>query len=214
MEEKLNPIDPKQQDELEKELESQTSKILEDEDVEGVVTAPEKTKVVIDPTDKEGKVKDFKDLPPFEIIKMEAEENSIPIRDPKPSCKRCYGRGYVGIEIDPKTGEKGMPHACTCIFPPRSKEQEDFMKDHPEFGIRKNRKARRRMKQMMNRKSYKKALIKEFNKRLKKMEEEEANKPTSGTPESTSLTGTPERAGTPAPKRAPTGESVSNIDET
>lgn len=39
------------------------------------------------------------------------DEYQVPIKDkPKPSCKRCFGRGYTGIHTNPK-----YYAICKCI---------------------------------------------------------------------------------------------------
>lgn len=52
------------------------------------------------------------ELNPLEKIKFAAERFGIALNDPDPSCKKCYGRGYTGI--DTKTQ---IPVACKCITP-------------------------------------------------------------------------------------------------
>lgn len=49
---------------------------------------------------------------PLEIIKAAAEGIGLILNDPKPSCKHCHGRGYIGLRAG--TGE---PIPCNCIFP-------------------------------------------------------------------------------------------------
>lgn len=49
---------------------------------------------------------------PLEIIKAAAEGIGLILNDPKPNCKHCHGRGYVGLRSG--TGE---PVPCNCIFP-------------------------------------------------------------------------------------------------
>lgn len=52
------------------------------------------------------------ELNPLEKIKFAAERFGITLNDPNKSCKKCYGRGYVGT--DSKTQ---IPIACGCITP-------------------------------------------------------------------------------------------------
>ena len=52
------------------------------------------------------------ELNPLEKIKFAAERFGITLNDPNKSCKKCYGRGYIGI--DSKTQ---IPIACACITP-------------------------------------------------------------------------------------------------
>lgn len=59
-------------------------------------------------------VLDQKDLniTPFDVIKKLAEKIGQDVKDPEPSCKRCYGRGYVGRDSETKA-----PIPCKCVFP-------------------------------------------------------------------------------------------------
>lgn len=57
---------------------------------------------------------------PMTIIKAAAEGMGIILNDPKPNCKKCHGRGYLGRHHD--TGE---PVPCTCIFPKYDRELGD-----------------------------------------------------------------------------------------
>lgn len=60
---------------------------------------------------------DLRSMNPWQIIKESAMAMGILINNPKPNCKKCHGRGYIGRHAD--TGE---PIACTCIFPPEDRE--------------------------------------------------------------------------------------------
>ena len=69
---------------------------------------------------------------PMLIMKLAAEGMGFELKDPKPNCKKCHGRGYLGRKAD--TGE---PIPCTCIFP-----KDKPMSYVPVMGAR-NRKERR-----------------------------------------------------------------------
>lgn len=81
------------------------------------------------------------ELNPLEKIKFAAERFGIALNDPDPSCKKCYGRGYTGI--DTKTQ---IPVACKCITPKVMREAA------ANASIPTNRKARRIIERM-NKKS-------------------------------------------------------------
>lgn len=49
---------------------------------------------------------------PFDVIKKHAEVLGQEINDPKPNCKDCYGRGYIG-----RDGATKAPIPCRCIYP-------------------------------------------------------------------------------------------------
>lgn len=76
------------------------------------------------------------ELSPLEKIKFAAERFGIPLNDPNKSCKKCYGRGYLGV--DSKTS---IPIACGCITPKALKSASNNF-------IPTNRKARRVMERM------------------------------------------------------------------
>ena len=54
---------------------------------------------------------DIRSMDPWQVIKQAAEAAGIKIKNPKPNCKHCNGRGYVGRYAD-----SGEPIACKCIF--------------------------------------------------------------------------------------------------
>ena len=59
----------------------------------------------------------LKSADPMWIMKAAAEGMGIILNDPKPNCKKCHGRGYLGRKAD--TGE---PIPCTCIFTKDTRE--------------------------------------------------------------------------------------------
>jgi hypothetical protein len=77
------------------------------------------------------------ELNPLEKIKFAAERFGITLNNPDKSCKKCFGRGYVGI--DSKTQ---IPISCKCIIPKamRAASNNQF--------IPTNRKAKRVMDKM------------------------------------------------------------------
>lgn len=77
------------------------------------------------------------ELNPLEKIKFAAERFGIALNDPQPSCKKCYGRGYTGI--DTKTL---IPVACKCITPKAMREAS------ANASIPTNRSARRILERM------------------------------------------------------------------
>lgn len=56
-------------------------------------------------------------LTPFEKIKFAAEKFGMKLNDPKTSCKRCFGRGYIGIDSNTR-----IPVHCPCIIPNQMKQ--------------------------------------------------------------------------------------------
>ena len=95
-------------------------------------------------------VKKKTDLNPWEKIKIASERHGVEIRKPRSSCKKCYGRGYIGVDVNTE-----MPVPCDCIFTKANKEKnkENVMVD--------NYKNRRRLKLLRKKSSYKKQAIKD-----------------------------------------------------
>jgi len=96
--------------------------------------------------DEQGNVIDKSDVTPLDVIKLTAQEANITIKDPAPSCKRCYGRGYTGIE-----SKSRQPRPCSCIYPPRcpNDEANENIYDAMHINASPNREQRRRMKKNM-----------------------------------------------------------------
>lgn len=63
------------------------------------------------------------------------------VNDPDPKCKKCYGRGYTGINPD-----GNIPHVCDCMY-------KEFYKENPHWKNQTmpswNRKDKRRHDKMM-----------------------------------------------------------------
>lgn len=88
-------------------------------------------------TTDEALSKDIKTMDPFVVIVQAARAMGIEIQNPKPNCKKCHGRGYIGRHAD-----SGEPVACTCIFP-----KQDFDREIGEIQRKPlNRAERRAMK--------------------------------------------------------------------
>ncbi|MFW6219547.1 MAG: hypothetical protein ACOC33_01635 [bacterium] len=102
-----------------------------------------------------GEVINTKDITPFDVIKNVAQQAGIKIREPKKSCKDCYGRGYIGRDTFTK-----QPIPCTCInipMTPREKESQNFTMQQINYGNKLNR-AQRRREDKYRKKLYKKLL--------------------------------------------------------
>lgn len=82
------------------------------------------------------------ELNPLEKIKYAAERFGMALNDVDPKCKKCYGRGYRGIETKTQT-----PIPCQCIIP---KAMRDVMNN--QF-IPQNRKTRRLSEQFTKKNS-------------------------------------------------------------
>jgi len=97
---------------------------------------------------KDGKVINKEDLTPFEMIKAIAQQTNTIIRNPKKDCKKCYGRGYSGIESKTR-----MPIPCNCIYPPRPESTKENEKayDSNKVNNKMNHYVRRKMKLSLKR---------------------------------------------------------------
>ena len=82
---------------------------------------------------------------PFDVIKKHAEMLGQDINDPKPNCKDCYGRGYIGRDSVTKA-----PIPCRCIHADFSNAQNQNMANRMIGMSRKERRKLQRqyMKQM------------------------------------------------------------------
>jgi hypothetical protein len=120
-----------------------------------------------------GEVIDKSKLSHFDVIKALAAKTGTAIRNPKPTCKKCSGRGYIGIDI-----LTNSPFPCTCIYPPKSGEDREKEKalEEKNFAFI-NRYGRRKMERMLkyskirfNRKEFKRNFIKSSPFTISKME--------------------------------------------
>lgn len=77
------------------------------------------------------------ELNALEKIKFASEKFGIKLNDVDKDCKKCYGRGYTGIE-----SKTGVPVPCKCIIPKAMREAAEN-----QF-IPQNRKTRRTIEKM------------------------------------------------------------------
>jgi hypothetical protein len=71
--------------------------------------------------DENGNAIDPKSISVFERLKLFAKQMGQEVNDPNPKCKKCYGRGYTGINID---GD--IPQPCNCIY-------KKFFAENPDW---------------------------------------------------------------------------------
>jgi len=85
--------------------------------------------------DESGQIIDPTTLSVFDRLKLAAKRLGQSVNDPDKSCKKCYGRGYTGINID-----GNIPQPCDCIY-------KKFYKENPNWRNQQmpswNRKAKR-----------------------------------------------------------------------
>lgn len=106
-------------------------------------------------TDEAIEVENMLENDPMEVIKAAAEGIGMVLNDPKPNCKHCHGRGYIGRNAITKE-----PIPCKCIFP-----KYETQKPSDPIILPQNRAERRRaMKNISNKKA------KEYIKIMKEME--------------------------------------------
>lgn len=138
------------EDELEEEYEDGEESSMYGEDYD----LPESRDGFIDT--QTGEVIDRENLTPWKIIKAIAAQTNTEIRDPKPCCKHCHGRGYEGIEFETKS-----PVPCRCIYPPKTDAQkfQESLYDSARVSGRLNRNQRRSMMKLMRKELRKQAKI-------------------------------------------------------
>jgi len=120
--------------------------------------APEDQDKFVDTT--KGELIDKSKLTDFDVIKAVAKQTNTEIKNPRTSCKHCYGRGYIGWDSVTKA-----PIPCNCIYPPKTPDQK--LKEHnidkKNTPVKFNKKTYRQMKK----------LIKSERKLIKKQKAEE-----------------------------------------
>lgn len=93
---------------------------------------------------------------PFEKIKNASVQYGLDIQDPKDNCKRCHGKGYIGMRVDPATNKSsGIPVACPCIYPKVSSTFEQKQRDSAQDIMQAkhtNRKQRRQYERALRKK--------------------------------------------------------------
>ena len=72
------------------------------------------------PPDKRAPEEDLQNVNAMKVIRRAAEAMGILLNDPKPNCKKCHGRGYLGRHVD-----SGEPVPCPCLFPKPDREVGD-----------------------------------------------------------------------------------------
>jgi len=91
--------------------------------------------------DESGNIIDPASLSVFERLKLTAKKLGQTLNDPDKSCKHCFGRGYVGINLD-----GNIPLPCKCVY-------KKFFKEHPNWRGQEmpswNRSTRRRYEKQM-----------------------------------------------------------------
>lgn len=122
---------------------------------------PETREVILDKSNNE--IIEKKDLGPLEVIRATAQAAGITIGEPKKSCNKCYGRGWIGTEAETK-----MPIPCKCIYPAKSPTERaaEYEYDSVRMGGRPNRDQRRNM-----RKQFRKMIKKNPSQFVKPVEE-------------------------------------------
>lgn len=84
-------------------------------------------------------VVEAQDVTPFDVIRKLAEGLGQTIKDPKPNCKDCYGRGYTGRDASTKA-----PIPCHCIYDDFTSAQNTAMYEKTRPISRKERRAMQR----------------------------------------------------------------------
>lgn len=103
-------------------------------------------------TEKGEVVKD-KNLTPWQIIKLTAQEIGAKIKDPRNNCKHCYGRGYVGFNANTKE-----PVPCRCIYLKEDIDENDLKGTQMNISRKQKREYIRYMKREAKKKKKKEIL--------------------------------------------------------
>lgn len=128
----------------------------------------EETKMFRNP--ETGEMVDIKSLPLLDQLKATAMSTGHQLNEPNKSCKKCYGRGYVGVKPE------GAPIACDCIFKEYYQANPEAKKTARNFGGTMNRKQKRfneklyreHMKQFIETEMKKQSLIQKSKDNLRK----------------------------------------------
>jgi hypothetical protein len=122
---------------------NQENLIYDDEDLEYIdnsnqvnYSEPQNKEIAVD--QESGETIDLDSLSHWEKIQLAAKDAGLKDISAKSSCKKCYGRGYVGLWYikNPDGTETRMPNACSCIY-----NKQDKKAFRPEYHM--NRIARR-----------------------------------------------------------------------
>ena len=60
-------------------------------------------------------------MSPWDVIVHMAKAMNVEIGNPKPSCKKCYGRGWSALESVSQN-----PIVCQCIFPKKTPQEKEI----------------------------------------------------------------------------------------
>lgn len=66
-----------------------------------------------------GRIVENSELKPIDVIRAVAKQLGQTINDPKPNCKKCYGRGFTARDSVTKA-----PIPCKCIQVPRTEKEK------------------------------------------------------------------------------------------
>lgn len=99
-----------------------------------------------------GEVVDRSKLTPMDYIRAIAKKTGNIIKEPSPSCKKCYGRGHIN-SIEP--GSNTLPIPCSCLYTKEAKQAENKMP------VKTNRAQRRKLDKLTEKLAakYRKAMI-------------------------------------------------------
>ncbi len=113
-----------------------------------------------------GEVIDRSSLKPMDYIRAIAKKTGNIIKDPNPSCKKCYGRGHIN-SIEP--GSDTLPIPCSCLYTKEARQAEGQMPYKPNRA--QQRKLNKSVKKLAER--YRKILKNKSHEEFLKKEESE-----------------------------------------
>lgn len=96
--------------------------------------------------------KKFSELSNYEKIKMASLQHGVVVKPPNPSCKHCYGRGYISTitltaPVEPTSGgdtsaveliTEELPNPCKCIY--RKEDRHKMFTGNISLGSKQARK--------------------------------------------------------------------------
>ena len=78
-------------------------------------------------------------------IKMACEATGVVFTEPRSTCNKCSGKGYIGVRQN-----DGEAIPCPCVLRNNSKEFKEETKIQSDMQYKLNRKQRRQQQKMLN----------------------------------------------------------------
>jgi len=95
-----------------------------------------------------------------EKIKMACSATGVTYSEPRNGCKKCSGKGYVGVRQGPMINDpenpnvqirgEGKPIICPCVLRDNSDEYKEQAREQVDGQYKLNRKQRRQQQKLLN----------------------------------------------------------------